>query len=59
MNVFNFFKKLWLLWQYRHIDPDVCCCGGNVSEGGYGCPASCRSANEYAISSALNNNNNK
>lgn len=44
-------KLVWLKHRYRHIDPEVCCCGGYVGKGcQMGC---CRSAKEYAISQEL------
>lgn len=47
-------KRLYLWhWVYRHADEDVCCCGGSVSKGGYGCVATCRSLKEYCVSLAM------
>lgn len=58
-DVVKFLKLMYYQWKYRHIDPDVCCCGGYVSQGGYGCIASCRSEKEYVISELVYNNKNK
>jgi len=47
-------RKLWLNWKYRHYDPDVCCCGCMMGEGGSICHhGGCRSMKEYVITSEL------
>jgi len=53
--------KLWKVarrWsvrrKYRHEDPNVCCCGCLMGQGGSICHhGGCRSAKEYAISSEM------
>lgn len=43
---------LWLKWRYRKVDPELCCCGDVMGEGGSICGhGGCRSAKEYAITS--------
>ncbi len=46
-------RKFWTVvatWKYRHKDPEVCCCGCNMGQGGDICRhGGCRSAKEYAI----------
>jgi len=49
----RFIKRLYLKWKYRTFDSNVCCCGGDVSDGGYSCTAPCRSLKEYTITSEL------
>lgn len=50
----EFWTMLPLRWEYRHIDPDECCCGCTIGEGGDICGhGGCRSAKEYAISTRL------
>ena len=46
------FWKTWIArWRYRKIDPDLCCCGSQIGEGGSICGhGGCRSAKEYAVS---------
>jgi len=58
-NVIMGLKEWYWNWVYRHVDSDICCCGGYVSTGGYGCPAPCRSAKEYAIYQELYKNKNR
>lgn len=49
------FWRVWLVrWRYRNTDPDVCCCGSNIGEGGELCyHGGCRSMKEYAITKEL------
>lgn len=49
------FWRRWLaLWRYRKIDPDLCCCGSQMGQGGSICHhGGCRSAKEYAITREL------
>lgn len=49
------FWKGWVArWKYRKIDPELCCCGTNMGEGGSVCGhGGCRSAKEYAITQAV------
>lgn len=47
-------------WRVRHVDPDVCCCGGNIShrkaviDSICAHAGRCRSAREYAITCEVN-----
>jgi len=46
-------------WKYRHIDPEVCCCGEMLTKpnkhlDSICCHGGCRSAKEYAISCYTN-----
>lgn len=51
-NPIRHLHELWLRWQYRMYDDDVCCCGDIV--GSVGCSFHCcRSMKEYAITSRL------
>jgi hypothetical protein len=44
------FRTLMAHWKYRNIDPELCCCGDQMGEGGFMCHyGGCRSAKEYAI----------
>jgi hypothetical protein len=44
-------RRAWLAWRYRKIDPNLCCCGDWIGQGGSICGhGGCRSAKEYAIS---------
>lgn len=51
----------WLLlrharWKFRHVDPNVCCCGCDLGTGGDICAhGGCRSAKDYAISCHVGN----
>ena len=46
--------ELWLEWKYRNVDPELCCCGDTIGQGGSICyHGGCRSAKEYAITSRL------
>ena len=49
------FWRRWLAqWRYRKIDPDLCCCGSQMGQGGSICHhGGCRSAKEYAITREL------
>lgn len=49
------FWKSWLArWRHRKIDPDLCCCGSRMGQGGSICHhGGCRSAKEYAITREL------
>lgn len=50
----RFIKRLYFLWKYRNVDPDLCCCGCNIGTGGSICHhGGCRSAKEYAITSQV------
>lgn len=56
-------KKILLFrakWKYRNVDPDLCCCGGNISQSkpfDSICQFSgCRSAKEYHISKYVDGN---
>ena len=51
------FWRRWLaLWRHRKIDPDLCCCGSRMGQGGSICHhGGCRSAKEYAITREVNN----
>lgn len=51
-------KKSWqmafLMWKYRKMDPDLCCCGRVMSMVDNVCEDhGCRSAKEYAITQEL------
>jgi hypothetical protein len=37
-------------WKYRHVDPNLCCCGDMMGKGGSICHhGGCRSMKEYCI----------
>lgn len=40
------FKSLVDKYSAEH-DPDICCCGGSISQRGHGCPATCYSEVDY------------
>ena len=47
-------RKAKLSWKYRRVDPDLCCCGSQMGQGGSICHhGGCRSAKEYAITREL------
>lgn len=47
-------RRMRLGWKYRKVDPDLCCCGSHIGQGGSICShGGCRSAKEYAIASEL------
>ena len=44
----------YLLWHYRFVDPELCCCGDQIGCGGSICHhGGCRSAKEYAVTCAM------
>lgn len=47
---------VYFRWKYRGIDPDLCCCGGKLSEAkpwdSICAHGGCRSAKDYAIACA-------
>jgi len=50
----KFLYRQWLEWKYQNVDPEVCCCGELIGNGGSICAHDgCRSAREYAITSAI------
>lgn len=50
----NWIRKLYYEWHFRFVDPDLCCCGCKMGEGGSICHhGGCRSAREYAITCCL------
>lgn len=49
----NFFLRKMLSFKYRHIDPEMCCCGNQIANDPYDsiCQhGGCRSAKKYMIS---------
>jgi hypothetical protein len=48
-------RSLWARWKYRNVDPDLCCCGGQLSKAkpwdSICSHGGCRSMKEYCISS--------
>ena len=49
----KWFRKIVAMWCYRNNDPDICCCGSMLGQGGDICHhGGCRSAKEYAITRA-------
>ena len=51
---YPFWRHLRLLWQLRDKDPDLCCCGAYIGQGGDICGhGGCRSAKEYYITESL------
>lgn len=51
----EFWKGWKVRWRHRKIDPDLCCCGCMMGEGGSICHhGGCRSAKEHAIASEMN-----
>ena len=42
-------KKLYYTHLFRKIDADLCCCGSDLKDHGYGDNHTFRSAKEYAI----------
>lgn len=56
-NVLKRKPKEWRArWRHRKIDPDLCCCGSQMGQGGSICHhGGCRSAREYAINCEVNN----
>lgn len=52
----QWWRVLKAKWRYRKIDPEICCCGCMIGEGGDICyHGGCRSAKEYAIECERNN----
>ena len=49
-------RSLWARWKYRNVDPDLCCCGCQMSQAkpwdSICAHGGCRSMKEYCISSA-------
>ncbi len=49
-------KRNWLTWKYRKIDPNLCCCGCELGQGGSICHhGGCRSMKEYCITTEIDN----
>lgn len=47
-------------WKYRNEDPDVCCCGCMMGQGGSICHhGGCRSMKEYCITSEMGESQNE
>jgi len=47
-------RRRRLEWKYRNEDPDVCCCGCMMGQGGSICHhGGCRSMKEYCITSEM------
>ena len=49
----NFILQKWYEYQYRDIDPTLCCCGEDMSAIQLRCFAQCRSAKEYAVTCSI------
>jgi hypothetical protein len=51
-------RLLHARWKFRHVDPNVCCCGCDLGTGGDICGhGGCRSAKAYAITCHTNQQN--
>ncbi len=49
-----FFKRLRLELKYRQQDPNICCCGSYIGQGGDICyHGGCRSQKEYVITESM------
>lgn len=46
----RFWRRWYAHWKYRHVDPNLCCCGCEMGTGDSICfHGGCKSAKAYAI----------
>lgn len=50
----RWFWTKFYTWLYSDIDPNVCCCGMDISKGSrWACGTNCRSEKEYMVTCAV------
>lgn len=54
MQLIRALYRKWLEWKYRKHDPELCCCGEMIGDGGSICAhGGCRSAVEWCVTSQV------